>query len=181
MVHKKTEKFKCDKCDYTCYRTRELNLHIDRIHKKIKLFNCDKCIYTSVTQKELDNHIHFNHTYKKTKGSLGEKKICEILDDENIDYQFDQTFDKLSKFSNKELRFDFIIPMDNETYKFIEYDGKQHFQSIKFFGGDEKFNEIKKNDAVKNNFCKQYNYDLLRVNKSDWSNLDEKIRLFLNK
>lgn len=70
--------------------------------------------------------------------------------------------------------------MDDETYKFIEYDGKQHFQSIEFFGGYKKINEIEENDMIKNNFCKQYNYDLLRLNKSNWSNLDEKIRIFLN-
>jgi len=59
------------------------------------------------------------------------------------------------------LPFDFYI----ENYNLIiEFDGKQHFEPISRFGGEEGFNKIKINDAIKNNYCKLHKINLIRIN-----------------
>lgn len=55
------------------------------------------------------------------------------------------------------LRIDIFI---KELNLAIEYQGQQHFEPIKAFGGEEAFKELKKRDALKKNLCKELNYDL---------------------
>ena len=45
----------------------------------------------------------------------------------------------------------------------IEYDGKQHFEPIDWFGGIEGFNKQKQRDIIKDNYCKLNNILLLRL------------------
>ena len=45
----------------------------------------------------------------------------------------------------------------------IEYDGDQHFKPIKYFGGEEKYNILKNNDEIKNEYCKTHKINLIRI------------------
>lgn len=58
------------------------------------------------------------------------------------------------------MRFDFYLPQYNTL---IEYDGKQHFEPIEFFGGEEKFNKLQENDKIKNEYCKNNKIPLIRI------------------
>lgn len=58
------------------------------------------------------------------------------------------------------LPFDFYVP---EFNLLIEYDGIHHFKPIEFWGGDEGFCRCVTNDAIKNNYCKDKNINLLRI------------------
>lgn len=49
----------------------------------------------------------------------------------------------------------------------IEYDGEQHFHSVEFFGGNDRFLKVKKNDEIKNSYCKQNGIRLIRVRYDD--------------
>jgi hypothetical protein len=49
----------------------------------------------------------------------------------------------------------------------IEYQGEQHFRPIDFFGGVEKFNQVKILDEKKKVLCKQNNCSLIEV-KEDY-------------
>lgn len=54
--------------------------------------------------------------------------------------------------------------MDNDNIKIlIEYDGKQHFQPIDYFGGKEQYNKNKIRDDIKDEYCKKNNMPLLRL------------------
>jgi hypothetical protein len=59
----------------------------------------------------------------------------------------------------------------------LEYDGKQHFEPVDFFGGEEKFKIQKINDNIKNKYCKLYHIKLVRVSYFDFKNID----IILNK
>ena len=61
------------------------------------------------------------------------------------------------------LRFDFAIFNDGSLLYLIEYDGKQHFEPIDWFGGIENFKKQKQRDKIKNNYCKLNNIPLLRL------------------
>ena len=93
--------------------------------------------------------------------SKGEHLIESILKDNNIVYIPQYTISDC-KYKNV-LRFDFGIFTDYETLKLIEYDGKQHFYPIDFFGGKEEFERNKIRDAVKTDYCQKHNIELLRI------------------
>ncbi|WP_291631441.1 hypothetical protein [Clostridium sp.] len=62
--------------------------------------------------------------------SKGELKISSILNDNNIKYKTQYTFNDLRSENGSLLRFDFaILNDDNKLLYLIEYQGKQHYHS----------------------------------------------------
>jgi hypothetical protein len=54
----------------------------------------------------------------------------------------------------------------------IEFDGRQHYEPIEFFGGEEKYISRKKNDQIKTNYCLKNNISLLRIPYWDYDNIE---------
>ena len=71
----------------------------------------------------------------------------------------------------KELIFDFYLPEYNLC---LEFDGRQHFEPISFFGGEDGFYKRKINDHIKNDYCLLNGIELVRISYED-INLVEKI------
>lgn len=93
--------------------------------------------------------------------SNGEEKISQILNDNNIIFQKQKTFNTC-RFddTNALARFDFYI---NEKY-LIEFDGKQHFISGSgLYDNEKKFQQTQNHDAYKNQWCKDNNIPLIRI------------------
>ena len=72
-------------------------------------------------------------------------------------------------------RFDFYLPDYN---LFIEYDGQQHYQPMRYHGDNlEKnysdFLRIKERDNIKNKYCFDNNIDLLRIPFYESKNIEE--------
>lgn len=86
--------------------------------------------------------------YKKS-----ENKIKELLNDNNIKYIYQYKNNIFSRLS-----IDFFLPEYNIA---IEYQGRQHFQSVSVFGGNEEFEKIKERDIRKYNICKENNIKIL--------------------
>ena len=62
------------------------------------------------------------------------------------------------------LRFDFAILNDEGEVEFlIEYDGKQHYEPIPFFGGEKEFIKRRLRDKIKSSYCNEKNILLLRL------------------
>lgn len=53
----------------------------------------------------------------------------------------------------------------------IEYQGKQHFQPVEFFGGEEGFESLKKRDARKLELSKEHGVKLIYINY--WEEVNE--------
>ena len=68
------------------------------------------------------------------------------------------------------LPFDFYIPHKDIC---IEYDGEQHYKPIEYFGGVKKFKRLKRNDNIKNKYCKENNIKLIRIKYSQYKNIDK--------
>lgn len=71
------------------------------------------------------------------------------------------------------MKFDFYLPDYNVC---IEYDGKQHFKPVEYWGGEWSLTELQIKDNLKNNYCKDKKIELIRINytenikrKLDWS------------
>ena len=98
----------------------------------------------------------------KCKSSKGEDAIEVWLMFNDIKYEQQKKFEGCEYI--KSLQFDFYLPEFNLC---IEYDGKQHFQPIKFFGGIKAFKELIIKDEIKNRFCQENNISLLRISYKD--------------
>jgi hypothetical protein len=108
----------------------------------------------------------------KCKMSRGEFLMEEFLKENKINYKYN--------FYNKEcknpktnfgLYFDFIIP---EYKTFIEVDGTQHYYKIEYWDRFESLKERQYRDRIKNKWCKDNSFKLIRINPN-------KIRKFKNK
>lgn len=88
----------------------------------------------------------------------GEATIKDFLEKNNINFEFQKTFDwlKYKKF----LKLDFFLPEYNIG---IEYQGEQHFKPIKYFGGQEIYNILISRDKVKNKLCKEHGIKILYI------------------
>lgn len=98
----------------------------------------------------------------KCNMSNGEKRIKVILDNRNINYETQKTFDGCKNISK--LRFDFYLPEYNMA---IEYNGEQHYKPIAYFGDKEssleRYKYINNNDKIKIEFCLKNNIKLLVI------------------
>lgn len=117
--------------------------------------------------KKFDNHlINGNTSSCGCMCSQGEQKIKELLIKNNISFKQDSSYEPLTKETGRRLRFDFILfNENNEAFRFIEFDGRQHFEG--FDGGSwkniENFSVISERDKIKNNFCITHNLPLVRI------------------
>jgi len=103
--------------------------------------------------------------------SKGEKQIERWLKENNVVFIPQKRFKKCkSSISNYYLSFDFYLPEINTC---IEYDGRQHFMPVKYFGGAQKFQRTKINDQIKNIFCLNNKITLIRISYKD--NIKEKL------
>lgn len=130
---------------------------------KFKHLDCNTVFYLSPDK--------FLHRYKKEycpicyyKKSKGEILIMNFLKNHNIRYQKEFNFKDLPR-----LRFDFYLPDFNTC---IEFDGKQHFEAIDFFGGEEQWVETQQRDGYKNHYCIEHNIPLYRIPYYDIDNID---------
>jgi len=104
-----------------------------------------------------ENHLS-NRGCRKCRSSKGEKEIRKILKENEINFKEQHTFE-LCRHINK-LPFDFYLPERNLC---IEFDGRQHFEVIEFYGGQKGFDSTKINDQIKNDYCKNNGVTLIRI------------------
>lgn len=97
------------------------------------------------------------------RSSYGEKQIEQILQLNNIVYLKEYSFSNLTSDKGRVLRFDFAVFNKNKLCYLIECQGIQHFQSVAYFGGEEKFQIRQKNDALKRKFCKDNGIPLVEI------------------
>ena len=91
------------------------------------------------------------------KSSRGEYEIEKLLKENGLTFIKEKTFDGC--IDKIKLRFDFYV---NNSY-LIEFDGRQHFESIPEWGGDITLIETQRRDAIKNNYCFNNNIPLIRI------------------
>ena len=105
------------------------------------------------------------------QNSNGEKRIAQLFNEEGIAFKEQVSFDSLKSLRHCPLRFDFLVHHSDGSFHLIEYDGRQHFEPIDFFGGVKTFLRQQENDKRKNEWCQKHNIRLVRIK------YDEKIEL----
>lgn len=102
--------------------------------------------------------------------SHGELKIQSILEENNIPYEREKSFETCVFEDSKSLaRFDFYV---NNSYV-IEFDGEQHFYySNTGWNTKENFLRTKAHDNYKNQWCKNNNIPIIRIPYTHLKNLN---------
>ena len=138
------------------------------------VLNCNKCGHETASKSSMKNHIKI--CVGDEVGSSGEVKIKKVLNEMKIEYEYDSSYEVRSKKSL--LRWDFIIKT-NEEPLFIEYDGKQHYEAITFWGGEEAFKKTKEYDKLKNDYCNDNGYLLLRIPYTEYEHIEKLVVEFI--
>ena len=134
-----------------------------------------KIVYNGVVYKQL---AYAHLVGKNPKGveyrtSKGENFISCFLTDNNIRYLREHWYHDCRNILP--LPFDFYLPDYNIL---IEYDGRQHFESVGLFGGEDGFEKRKLNDSIKNNYCEKNGIYLIRV--AYFENIEDKLNEYLS-
>lgn len=103
-------------------------------------------------------HIHQKQGCPICNESKGEASISRYLTNLNVKFEQEKRFDDCR--NKLPLPFDFYLPEHNIC---IEYDGEQHFKSVRRFGGRKKLTEIQYHDSIKTNYCSKNNIKLIRI------------------
>ena len=155
---------KCKECGTTWNPT---------VYTLQKLKYCPHCKIVNMT----NNSIQSVSQNGKCK-SKGEIKIKEILDNFNVKYTSQKTFDDLIGINGGLLSYDFYL----ETYGLlIEYQGQQHEAPINIFGGEDQFKMQQEHDYRKREYAKLNNIKLLEIWYYDYDNIEKLLISILNK
>ena len=175
-AHSHLEGYGCKQCAYNNNPANQIKYTVEQFELLCKTQHEDKYEYfqdfkgvntkISIRCKKHDSiftqlgyaHLGKGHGCPRCKESQGEKLISEWLNDNNINYITQKTFPGLRGINP--YRFDFYIL---ETNTIIEYDGPQHFKPVKFFGGIENYDKLKRSDKAKTDYCAISNIPLIRI------------------
>lgn len=105
----------------------------------------------------------------KHNKSKGEIRIEKYLIENNINFNLYYKFDGLIGTNNRQLSYDFYLPNYNLL---IEYQGRQHYESVDIFGGDEQLHIQQEHDKRKREYAKIHNINLLEIPYWDFDNIE---------
>jgi very-short-patch-repair endonuclease len=111
-------------------------------------------------------HINRGHGCPKCSESQGEKKIRIFLESNNINYEYQKSFNKCR--NKRQLYFDFYLPEYNYL---IEFDGKQHYGLVEFW--TDNYEDTQTNDKIKNEFARENGIYLLRIPYWEIDNIED--------
>lgn len=120
------------------------------------------------------------------KMSSGERRIFKVLNDYNIVFEQQKSFDDCKNpDTNRRLKFDFYLPDYNMC---IEFNGQQHYEKTSFNKKlketekvlQEKLDKQKKRDEYKRQYCKDKGIILLEISYLQQKELEDIIINKLN-
>lgn len=153
MGKRLTNKDYIDEC-----KEKDLDLPIENyVNAKTKIKHiCSRC--GNIYEQTPYNHLE-NYGCPICNESHGERYIRNYLDEHNIKYESQKRFHDLK--DKTYLSYDFYLPEYNTL---IEYQGKQHYESVSFNGKD--YTDLEKqqyHDNLKREYAKNNGYKLLEL------------------
>ncbi len=99
--------------------------------------------------------------------SKQEREILNILNKKHIKFVHQKKFAGCK--DKKLLSYDFYIPSKNLL---IEYNGKQHYEPIEAFGGENQLHVQRHHDWLKRKFARDNHISLLVISYKDDKNIE---------
>lgn len=124
--------------------------------------------------KEVDtNTLHTGRVHScGCLHSYGEYVVQKLLEENNICFKREYSFEDLLSPKGKKLRFDFAIFQDDKLQLLLEFDGRQHTTGPEAkWSHSDSLEEIQIRDELKNQYCNKNNIKLIRLTRSDLNNL----------
>jgi hypothetical protein len=97
-----------------------------------------------------------------------------ILQKYNVKYYVQHRFDDCKY--KRVLPFDFYLPDYNVC---IEFQGRQHYEAVDYFGGELALKETQKRDNIKKQYCLQHNIGLMYISHFEFDNIENILYDFL--
>lgn len=101
------------------------------------------------------------------KQSKLELYVVQYFDEHNyeasIDYNSQVRFDDLRGYGDGMLSYDFAFYQNGKLKCLIECQGKQHYTSVEFFGGEEQLAKQQIHDEIKREYAKSINVKLIEI------------------
>ena len=145
-----------DRYDYS-------NTRYVREKKKVEI----TCKVHGVFLQEPGVHLS-GHGCPRCNSSKGEERVRLFLEAHNIKYESQKTFPDLKNIFP--LYIDFFLPDYNTA---IEYNGAQHYVSVKRWGGDNKLQKDKLRDQIKRDYCSSHGIRLIEIKYTE--NVEDKL------
>jgi very-short-patch-repair endonuclease len=118
-------------------------------------------------------HGKFEQTPKKhlmgqgcpaCSSSNGENKVRRFLESKGIRFQTEVRLITGTRYS-----FDFVL---SDSKVLVEFNGKQHYQPIKFFGGKKGFRRTQERDRFKAQWAAENGFELIVIPYWEFPNID---------
>ena len=147
-------------------------------------YNYDKSNYINKSNKiiitcpehgdfEQVANVHLNGSgCPKCSESHGEKLIRNLLENLNVCYEYQKHLNL--NLNNKLIIVDFYIEYKDKIY-IIEYNGRQHYEPIDYFGGEETFKRQQLRDILLEKYCELNNIQLIILTYDQNENVIESI------
>lgn len=155
-------------------------LSMDREGKKSRLTIIhNKCNH--IFEMNYAPFIQHNGKCPKCFGYKGEVRILKYLEENNIKYKPQYTFEDCRYI--KKLPFDFAIFDENDNLKcLIEFQGRQHYEVVRFNGIDLDraniaYQKVIRNDKIKELYCKENNIKLIRIPYTEFENIEKILKI----
>lgn len=134
------------------YKYNYSKVQFNNLHDKVVII----CPIHGEFLQEAQSHLQGCRCPKCNRSSHLEDDVRYLLNINNIIFEEQKTWDWLIYNSNQHV--DFYLPKYNIV---IECQGIQHLESVKFFGGEENFNETVLRDKNKLNLCTENGIKIL--------------------
>lgn len=141
---------------------------IDIDSKKIRWqYRCKRCFkwdaeyVKQLMTQEIEDCSFCRERVEKNSKSQGHIATLKILRQLGLEIKEEYTLKGLK--DKAQLHFDFAIFNEGEIKYAIEYNGKQHYEPIEYFGGEKQFKNQKRRDNIKRKFCKKNNIKLIEI------------------
>ena len=119
------------------------------------------CSIHGIFEQQPDSHLQ-GIGCPICSASKGEILVNNLLISNNIFFKPQHKFPECKH--KRVLPFDFYLPDYNIC---VEFDGMQHYKSIKHFGGDKIFAEQRLKDKIKSDYCVKNNIKLIRIKEKN--------------
>ena len=144
-------------------------------------------------KKKLLFKCNENHDFKMTWNDFSQGYRCPVCNESHGEQRVrnylllkNLIFEPQFKFKDckhkNSLPFDYAVFDNNINIKYlIEYQGKQHYEPIDWFGGTKAFLNQQIRDNIKREYCKINNINLIEIPYWDFNNIEDILYKFLLK
>lgn len=119
-------------------------------------------------------HLSQKQGCPKCSQSIGEFQIEKYLSENNIKYIKEYPIE-YSENKKGKTYIDFYIPDRNI---FVEFNGKQHYVPVKYFGGQLSFEKLQNRDNYVKQYCSKNNIQLIIIDNI--KNIEESLKILSN-